>query len=205
MLADADAHQVQVISKLIASGDAQIAARITLCMQERQARQGRWPWRCRSAGCWACRRTLMRSWWRGMMAWPEQPWTSLAVIPLAADLISSIRRLRKGLRDIRDRAACLDQQWAGVAMAGLVSERIAMVLIQHSGLDRTAIWWALAARRPETVLVDVADAHPSWRMAADDAAALARCRRGIEPIRIVVMPQSRSFSRAENDAMPIVF
>ena len=205
MLADTDAHQVQVISKLIASSDAHIAARLTLCMQERQARRADWPWRCRSAGCWACRRTLTRSWWRGMLAWPDQPWSSLAVIPLGTDPIASIRRLRKGLRDVRDRAARVDQRWAGVAFAGLLSEGVAMILISHPDFDRTAVWWALSARWPKAVIVDVGDAEPSWRMAGDDAVALARCRRGIEPIRIVVMPQMNVSDQTNDDAMPMAF
>ena len=205
MLADADVHQVQVIAKLVVDGDAGIAARIACCQQERQNRRAGWPWRCRSAGCWGCRRTLMRNWWRGMLAWPDQPWTSLAVIPLPADPLCGIRRLRKGLRDIRDRAARQDQQWARVTMAGLLSERTAMILIQHAAVDRAEVWWALAARWAEVVLVDVADAQPSWQMTATDAAALARCRRGIEPIRIVVMPQANVSDQAEDDAMPMAF
>jgi heme exporter protein D len=147
----------------------------------------------------------MRNWWRGMLAWPAEPWTSLAVIPLASEPISSIHRLRKGLRDVRDRAARQDQQWAGVTMAGLLSERTAMVLIHHAALDRAEIWWAFATRWPEAVLVDVAGAEPSWRMTATDAAALARCRRGIEPIRITIMPQIKVFDQAEDDAMPMAF
>lgn len=146
----------------------------------------------------------MRSWWRGIMAWPEHPWTSLAVIPLSSDPITSIPRLRKGLRDIRDRNARLDHRWAGVTFAGMLSEQVAMVLVNHRDLDQASVWWTLSARWPDAVIVDVGDAQPSWRMTATDAAALARRRRGIEPVRIVVMPQ-RIASMAQHEPMPIAF
>jgi hypothetical protein len=29
---------------------------------------------------------------------------------------------------------------------------------------------------------------PTWAMTAEDAAALGQCRRGVEPLRIVVVP-----------------
>ena len=41
-------------------------------------------------------------------------------------------------------------------------------------------------------------------MSVADAAALARCRRGIEPIRIVVMPQFGAPGWSEDDAMPVL-
>ena len=42
-------------------------------------------------------------------------------------------------------------------------------------------------------------------MTVADAAALARCKRGIEPIRIVVMRQTNAFDRPDDDAMQMAF
>jgi hypothetical protein len=42
---------------------------------------------------------------------------------------------------------------------------------------------------PEVVVKGLEQEVPTWAMTAEDAAALGRCRRGVEPLRIVVMPQ----------------
>ena len=47
----------------------------------------------------------------------------------------------------------------------------------------------LRRRWPDVVLKDLAQEEPAWAMTADDAADLGRCRRGVEPLRIVIMPQ----------------
>jgi hypothetical protein len=42
-------------------------------------------------------------------------------------------------------------------------------------------------------------------MTADDAADLGRCRRGIEPLRVVIMPQyDRQVASPIVQAMPVV-
>jgi hypothetical protein len=209
VLADADSHQVQVIARLIASGDTHIAARLMCCLSERQNRGNSWPWRCRSAGCWSCRRTLMRNWWRGMLAWgPQgQAWTSLAVIPLPIDRIAGIRALRRGLRDVRDRRARLDARWRSVAFTGMLSNHVALLLVSHPDVDRSLVWWTLAARRSDTMLTDIGNAEPSWDTSVNDAATLARCRRGIQPIRIVIPPQQVAATSPKDwdEPMPVCF
>jgi hypothetical protein len=47
----------------------------------------------------------------------------------------------------------------------------------------------LEARWTDASVGDVGAAEPSWQMATDDAAELARVHRGVEPLRIVVPPQ----------------
>lgn len=42
-------------------------------------------------------------------------------------------------------------------------------------------------------------------MTVADAAALTRCKRGIEPIRIVEMPQTNAFDQPDDGAMPMAF
>jgi hypothetical protein len=65
----------------------------------------------------------------------------------------------------------------------------ALILIDHPGIDRDEVWSVFERRWPKVVMRVVGDIQPSSRMTVEDAAALARCRRGIEPIRIVILPQ----------------
>jgi hypothetical protein len=123
--------------------------------------------------------------------------------------MTSIRRLRKGLRDVRDRTAVRNDCWQSVALAGLLSETTALVLIQHAGIHREDVLDILARRWPGIVMTNVRDAEPSWRMSVDQAAALGRRRRGIEGIRIVVPPQliagMAEKGLGEDEAMPMAF
>jgi hypothetical protein len=121
-------------------------------------------------------------WWRGFRIWLVGTEISLAIIALNGDPITATRRLRKGLRDVRDRAARHDHRWAAVAMAGLTDEGRALILIQHAGITRDELWTRFERRWPAVIVVDRGDATPSSRMTVDAAAALARRRRGIEPI-----------------------
>jgi hypothetical protein len=47
----------------------------------------------------------------------------------------------------------------------------------------------LRGRWPNVVMKDSAQEEPAWTMAADDAANLGGRRRGVEPLRIMVMTQ----------------
>jgi len=47
----------------------------------------------------------------------------------------------------------------------------------------------LCRRWPEVVLKNLETGQPAWVMTADDAAHLGSRRRGVEPLRIVIMPQ----------------
>jgi hypothetical protein len=204
-LADAEAHQANVIAMLSASGDHDIAARLVRCQYARRNRGLGWPWRCGSSGCWQCRRTVTRSWWRGFDVWITGSAISLAIIPVHGDLLHDARRIRKGLRDIRDRKVRVHDGWQAVAFAGLVDERCAMILIQHSGINHHVIWTALARRWPDVLLVDPAQFTPTSRMTVADAAGLARRRRGVEPIRIIVPAITAAASTTKIDEpMPIL-
>ena len=189
ILLDAELHQSAVIDALVLSGDDDLAIRLARCQYERQNRQPGWPWQCRLSGCWACRRATTRRWWRGFRLWLDDATTSLATIPLNDDPILAIRRMRRGLRDIRDRAARRDRRWQGVAMAGVLGGDHLLLLVQHAGITRAATWSMLERRWPNIVLGDIADAEPSAWLTVKDASALARRQRGIEPIRITLAAQ----------------
>ena len=125
----------------------------------------------------------MRRWWRGFQQWlGDEQDASLAVLPINGDLFLNTHRLRKSLRDVRDRMARHDDRWTYVAMAGLVANRVAMVMIKRPGIDRAAVWWSLSSRWPQIVVTDIGNAQPSSAMLAEDAVTLAVYRRGIQPL-----------------------
>ena len=72
-------------------------------------------------------------------------------------------------------------------MAG--GDGMALVLVTHDGVDRHEVEDVLRRRWPDVVVKGLEQEEPAVAMTADDAADLGRCRRGVEPLRIVVMPQ----------------
>lgn len=207
--AQAEAHQNLVIADLIESGHHGVAGRLCRCQHDRQHRQvGRYPWRCRSPGCWACRRTLVLRWWQTFGGWLAGPEISLAIIPLSTNPISTTKKLGKALRDVRDRAARRDHRWGAIAMGGLVDGSRMLLRVRHPGINRAALWSVLERRWPAVVLTDPGAAEPAWVMTVADAAALARRRRGLEPIRIVMPPQVAAAAASQHgwgEPMPMLF
>ena len=65
----------------------------------------------------------------------------------------------------------------------------ARVMILHDDMDQDEVWDALRRRWPAVVAKRLAQEMPPHNMLAVDAAQLGQCRRGIEPLRIVIMPQ----------------
>jgi hypothetical protein len=65
----------------------------------------------------------------------------------------------------------------------------ALVLISHEGVDRRDILDVLRRRWPDIVLKNLEHEEPMWEMTPDEAAGLGTRRRGVEPMRILVMPQ----------------
>ena len=68
-------------------------------------------------------------------------------------------------------------------------DRTAMVMIPHQGVARRELQDVLCRRWPEVALKDSGQEEPMWAMTPDDAADLGRRRRGVEPLRTLVMPQ----------------
>ena len=74
--------------------------------------------------------------------------------------------------------------------AGMIGgDHRALVLISHEGVDRRELLDVLCRRWPDVVLKDLEQEEPTWAMTPDDAADLGTRRRGVEPLRILVMPQ----------------
>jgi hypothetical protein len=65
----------------------------------------------------------------------------------------------------------------------------AMVMISHDGVDRREVIDVLRRRWPAVVAKGLEQDAPTSEMVAGDAADLGRCRRGVEPLRIVILPQ----------------
>ena len=79
--------------------------------------------------------------------------------------------------------------WRRVSLAGMATGDVALLLVRHPGIGRSEVADVLEARWPDAFVGDVGAAEPSWTMATGDAVELARIRRGVEPLRIVVPPQ----------------
>jgi hypothetical protein len=136
---------------------------------------------------------MIRSWWAGMCQWSGAATTSsLAIIRLhlSAGLPDAVRRLRRGLRDVRDRTARCRNLWRDVSFVGMAGgDGTALVLITHEGVDRHEVEDVLHPRWPDAIVKSLEREEPIVAMSPTDAASLGRCRRGVEPLRVVVMPQ----------------
>ena len=210
-MAKAYAAQEAVIAALRSIGDLDLAERLEDCTTTRLARHSGsgWPHICRSAACVWCRRPMIRSWWHAMCRWSAEATTwSLAIIPVhsSADLRVGVRRLRRGLRDVRDRIARRRNLWRGVCFAGMAGgDGTALMLVAHDGVDRHEVEDALRRRWPDAVVKELEQEEPTVAMLPSDAADLGRCRRGIEPLRVVIMPQQdRQVASPVVEPMPVV-
>jgi hypothetical protein len=72
---------------------------------------------------------------------------------------------------------------------GASGDHRALVLISHQGIDRRELQYVLCRRWPDVVLKGLEREEPTWAMTPDDAADLGRRRRGVEPLRIMVIAQ----------------
>jgi hypothetical protein len=210
-MAKAYTAQQQVIVALRSIGELDLAERLEACATTRFARHNAsgWPHICRSAACVWCRRPMIQSWWNGMRHWSAEAATSsLAIIPLhlSAALPDAVRRLRRGLRDVRDRMARHRRSWRDVRIAGITGgDRVALVMVTHDGVDRREVMDALRRRWPDVALKELEQEQPAVAMTTGDAADLGRCYRGIEPLRVVIMPQcDRQVASTGLDPMPVI-
>lgn len=185
---DAEAQQAEVVAELTILGEHDIADRLTRCQSTRLWRPDGWLWRCRLAGCSACRRTAMRTWWAGIREWAG-PQATLVATHLGDDVLGGMRLLRRGLRDVRDRATHRDRRWRAVAFAGMVSDDTAIVFAAHPGIPQETVITVLRPRWPTITIVLPAAGEPSWLMTVETAVRLSVRRRGIEPLRAIIMPQ----------------
>ncbi len=200
-IAEAEAAQSCVIAALRAAGEIASADRLQRCQETRAARRGgggAWPWRCRSAGCWSCRRPVLRRWWSGLRHWISEQGAaevSFCVLPLpraGCGLRAAVQPLRRALRDLRDRAARAPggRAWRSVAFAGLaLGDGVVWLAVAHGGITRAELARECNRRFRAAAFADLADTSPPTSFPTAAAAELSRLGRGIEPIRIVVAAQ----------------
>jgi hypothetical protein len=187
--------QHDVVMVLRNMDEPELADRLDRCARARRERHygDGWPYSCRSIACAWCRRAMIRGWWNGMCSWAvEASASSLAIIPTDATdgLIHAARRLRRGLRDVRDRTARRARRWRTVAFAGIMGgDGTAFVMICHDDLERHELLTNLCGRRPGLHLKDLEQEMPVPLLTPLEAAELGRRHRGIEPLRVVIMPQ----------------
>jgi hypothetical protein len=82
------------------------------------------------------------------------------------------------------------RRWREVCCTGMAGgDGKALVLVSHDGVDRCEVEAALRRRWPNVVVKSLEQEKPTVAMTAEDAADLGRHRRGVEPLRIVIMPQ----------------
>lgn len=70
----------------------------------------------------------------------------------------------------------------------------ALLLIRHPALTRAEVADVLRRRWPDLTFSNVGTVPPTWEMTVEDAVELACARRGVEPLRVVVLPQRASLT-----------
>jgi hypothetical protein len=196
-------EQQAVIQALLSVDEPDLAARLGRCMTAHRSRHhgaGR-PFSCQSAACVRCRRAMLHWWWTGICDWAEGT-SSLAILSIESSvgLRDATRHLRRAIRDVRDRVArrrrsattdaTAQPPWREVGFAGMIDgNRRAMVMVLHDGINRHEVQNVLRRRWPDVLVKKLGQEEPTWKMMPDDAAELGQCRRGVEPLRVVVMPQ----------------
>lgn len=216
-LCDQFLAQQGTTSELADLGHAALASRIFRCAAARVGRPhgAPWPWRCRSAGCMRCLHRSARRWTAGITAWADgHGGNSASTMALASELTSPTMhaiRLRRALRDLRDREARRDPRWGSVAFAGLCDLLGATIAIVHPELRFGAVMAGLTRRWPKASFSSRSPTEwPPLHATSDMLVELAIRRRGIEPIRVVVAAQ-RSDHRASKadhglmEPMPMIF
>jgi hypothetical protein len=222
-MAEMVGKQVRVITALRDSGDERMANRLAQCMKARVGRclDGGRPWTCRSPGCSWCRKTTKSRWWAGSQRWVAEGGESVSIVVLPVqyrpgELRAAVARLRRACRDVRDRAARQRARWRSVAMAGVAfGNGTALLLIRHPVVALAEVGDVITRRWPDAIIRQGISASPCWAMSVQDAVELGRARRGVEPLRVVVLPQRASLTSgrhgggvlatAELEPMPVLF
>jgi hypothetical protein len=65
----------------------------------------------------------------------------------------------------------------------------ATLLVRHESVGRGEIVEVLRRHWPDAQVTDIAKVSPVWNLGIEDAVELARAKRSVEPLRIVVMGQ----------------
>jgi len=191
---------LDVILRLQMTESSELTHRIVRCQLMRRERGGAghdgWPWRCRSGGCYACRRARVRSALAAATEWAAESGVAHSLIQIPMDHVDgeirlAVRRLRREVRRLRDRLAVRDSLWQRVEIGGIANSSTMDLLALHASMPRAQVAHRFSVRWPGARVTPL---ESNWSadgfMSCEDAAALARARRGIEPLRLYVGPHS---------------
>jgi hypothetical protein len=189
------ATATEAAAALRASGHGMAAAKLDKCMSARTLRgTGRRPRICGCAACPWCANAVCGRWALGCAKWigvEEAPSVTSVALLLswrAGAMRIAVRRIRRALRDWRDRLSREDGRWSGVAVAGLVgADGILVLHIRHDALPADAVTSMIRRRWPAAYIARANVLSFDWTMA--DRLELAMARRGTEPIRVILAPQ----------------
>ena len=203
-------EQQAVIDALLSISEPDLAARLDRCMTSHRSRHhgaGR-QFSCQSAACTWCRRAMIHGWWVGICDWAAVT-SSLAILSIDSSigLLDATRHLRRAIRDVRDRVARHRNEWRDVRFAGIIGgDRRTMLMVSHERVDRCEVQDVMRRRWPDVLINKPGREEPVWEMSPDDAAGLGQCRRGIEPVRLVIMPQREREVTTSSpvDSMPVL-
>jgi len=218
-IVQAEADQRATADLLYQLGQGDLAARLLGCMAAKQARRGGdgrvWLRRCGSAACRWCSRTRQHAGWFAALDWSRGHRRSLAAISIRrrpGQIGAAIRRLRRGLRDVRDRMARSRRRWRSVGIAGVVAGGAVWLVVLHPDVERGEVNEVLRRRWPDAAVRDVDEgAVLPEPLGLHDAVALALVPRGVDYLRVVVGLRHddgvRHHHRAVEDIepMPITF
>ena len=202
--------QQAAVCALLSNGEPELAARLGRCMTAHRSRHhgnGR-QFTCQSAACVWCRPMIIHGWWVGICDWAAAT-SSLAILSIDSSigLLDATRHLRRAIRDVRDRVARRRNEWRDVRFAGIIGgDRRAMLMVSHERVDRCEVRDVMQRRWPGALINRPGREEPVWEMSPDDAAELGQCRRGIEPVRLVIMPQREREVTTSSpvDSMPVL-
>jgi hypothetical protein len=191
-------EQQAVIDALLSNGEPNLADRLDRCMtSHRSLHYGDGSlFSCQSSACAWCRRAMIHGWWVGICDWATVT-ASLAILSIDASigLLDATRHLRRAIRDVRDRVARHRNEWRDVRFAGIIGgDRRAMLMVSHERVDRCEVRDVMRRRWPSVLINEPGREEPVWEMSPENAAELGRCRRGVEPLRVVVMPQRQAIT-----------
>jgi hypothetical protein len=108
-----------------------------------------------------------------MCQWSAGATTSIATIPLhlSAGLPDAVRRLRRGLRNVRDRMARHRRSQRDVGFAGMAGgDHNAMVMVAHEGIDPYEVEDVLRRRWPDIVVKSLEREEPAVALLPGNAA-----------------------------------
>lgn len=198
-----EVEQARIIARAFSSGECWLAERLTDCQRARLWRTRETRYRCRSAACHACRRAAMTRWWNAIVsAWAGDRSTAVQMSGLIwPNEGVPAARLRRQLRDWRDGLARSQPLFAALGMAGFFTGEHAHLVVQHSGLHRDVLLHALGSRWDVRAIS--MQAGLSTCLEVDHAIQAGTLRRGVEPIRIFVMPQRSTYVRRSSDEEPM--